>query len=70
MNPYKACAPVSMTTSASPRSTVVAAVIEREGSVLICQRRRDDSHPFKWEFPGGKVEAGRVHARRPLLNGN
>ncbi|RPI20089.1 MAG: (deoxy)nucleoside triphosphate pyrophosphohydrolase [Acidobacteriales bacterium] len=41
-----------------PRATVVAAVIERDGSVLICQRRRDDSHPFKWEFPGGKVELG------------
>jgi 8-oxo-dGTP diphosphatase len=35
---------------------VVAAVIERDGKVLICQRRRDGSHPFKWEFPGGKIE--------------
>jgi len=38
--------------------TVVAAVIERDGSVLICQRSRQDSHPLKWEFPGGKVERG------------
>ncbi|HSW51273.1 MAG TPA: (deoxy)nucleoside triphosphate pyrophosphohydrolase [Bryobacteraceae bacterium] len=38
--------------------TVVAAVIEREGRVLVCQRRRSDSHPLKWEFPGGKVEPG------------
>jgi 8-oxo-dGTP diphosphatase len=37
---------------------VVAAVIERDGHVLICQRRRSDSHPLKWEFPGGKVEPG------------
>lgn len=37
---------------------VVAAVIERNGQILIGQRRRDDRHPFKWEFPGGKVEAG------------
>jgi 8-oxo-dGTP diphosphatase len=38
--------------------TVVAAVVERDGRVLICQRRSDDSHPLKWEFPGGKVEPG------------
>jgi len=37
---------------------VVAAVIVREGAVLICQRCRGDSHPLKWEFPGGKVEPG------------
>ena len=43
----------------SPRSrTVVAAIIERDGRILICQRRRSDSHPLKWEFPGGKVEPG------------
>jgi 8-oxo-dGTP diphosphatase len=38
--------------------TVVAAIIERDGNILICQRRRKDSHPLKWEFPGGKVEPG------------
>ena len=37
---------------------VVAAVIEREGKILIGQRKRDDTHPLKWEFPGGKVERG------------
>jgi len=38
---------------------VVAAVIERgDRRLLICQRRRDDSSPLKWEFPGGKVEPG------------
>lgn len=40
------------------RVLVVAAVIEREGKILIGQRRRGGRHPFKWEFPGGKVEAG------------
>jgi 8-oxo-dGTP diphosphatase len=35
---------------------VVAAVMERDGLVLIGQRRRGDRHPLKWEFPGGKVE--------------
>lgn len=35
---------------------VVAAVIERGGRVLICQRKRGSRHGLKWEFPGGKVE--------------
>ncbi len=34
---------------------VVAAVIERDGTVLICQRKTG-RHALKWEFPGGKVE--------------
>jgi 8-oxo-dGTP diphosphatase len=39
--------------------TVVAAVIERsDRRLLIGQRRRNDSSPLKWEFPGGKVESG------------
>jgi 8-oxo-dGTP diphosphatase len=37
---------------------VVAAIIEREGRVLIGQRQAEQSHPLKWEFPGGKVEPG------------
>jgi len=37
---------------------VVAAVIERDGLILICQRKRGSRHEFKWEFPGGKVESG------------
>ena len=39
-------------------TTVVAAVIEREGRVLVGQRKPGGQHPLKWEFPGGKVEAG------------
>ena len=35
---------------------VVCAVIEQEGCVLIAQRPADKHLPFKWEFPGGKVE--------------
>ncbi len=38
--------------------TVVAALVERDGRMLICQRRRGDHFAFKWEFPGGKVRAG------------
>jgi 8-oxo-dGTP diphosphatase len=37
---------------------VVAALILREQKVLICQRRPDQPMALKWEFPGGKVEAG------------
>ena len=38
--------------------TVVAALIERNGRMLICQRSRNGSFPLQWEFPGGKVEPG------------
>jgi len=38
---------------------VVAAIIERpDRRLLIGQRRRKDSSPLKWEFPGGKVKKG------------
>ncbi len=37
---------------------VVAALIVREGRILICQRTRHQTMPLKWEFPGGKVEPG------------
>lgn len=37
-------------------TVVVAAVIERDGLILICQRPPGQAHPLKWEFPGGKVE--------------
>ena len=37
---------------------VVAAILDREGRVLICRRRPDQAHPLQWEFPGGKVEPG------------
>jgi 8-oxo-dGTP diphosphatase len=37
---------------------VVAALILREQKVLICQRRPDQPMALKWEFPGGKIEAG------------
>jgi len=36
---------------------VVAAIIERNGRVLICQRKAGQRFAGKWEFPGGKVEA-------------
>ena len=37
---------------------VVAAIIERDGKILVGQRTAAQSHPMMWEFPGGKVEPG------------
>lgn len=37
---------------------VVCAIIERDGRVLIAQRPPNKLLPLKWEFAGGKVEAG------------
>jgi 8-oxo-dGTP diphosphatase len=37
---------------------VSAGVIHKAGRILVGQRRRGDRHALKWEFPGGKVEAG------------
>jgi 8-oxo-dGTP diphosphatase len=34
--------------------TVVAALIESEGKLLVCQRRRGTPFELQWEFPGGK----------------
>ena len=39
-------------------TTVVAGVLIRDNRILICQRRADQAHALKWEFPGGKLEAG------------
>jgi 8-oxo-dGTP diphosphatase len=37
---------------------VAAALIVRDGQVLIGQRRPDQVMALKWEFPGGKIEPG------------
>jgi len=37
---------------------VAAALIVREGEVLIGQRRADQPMASLWEFPGGKIEPG------------
>jgi len=48
-----------------PLRLVVAALILRPAEVenggtevLVCQRRPDQPMSLKWEFPGGKIEAG------------
>jgi len=37
---------------------VVAALIEHNGKLLVCQRRRGSKFELMWEFPGGKTEPG------------
>lgn len=37
---------------------VTAAIIEREGRILIARRAADQPSPGGWEFPGGKIEPG------------
>jgi 8-oxo-dGTP diphosphatase len=37
---------------------VTAAIIKRDGRILIAKRSSTSSLPNKWEFPGGKIEVG------------
>ena len=39
---------------------VVAALIFKDGTVLVCQRTKHQTMPLKWEFPGGKIEEGEL----------
>lgn len=41
-----------------PLLDVVAAVIEHDDRVLACRRRPGKAAAGRWEFPGGKIEAG------------
>ena len=48
---------------------VVAAVVEREGRLLLCRRPAGKRHAGLWEFPGGKLLPGEsvtAAARREL----
>lgn len=38
--------------------TVVAGVVTRGNTVMLCQRKPDVHNGLKWEFPGGKLEPG------------
>lgn len=39
-------------------TTVIAAIIMKDGKVLIAQRGQGQRLAGKWEFPGGKLEEG------------
>jgi mutator protein MutT len=40
----------------SAQVRVVAAVVRRDGALLVCQRPAHKRHGGLWEFPGGKTE--------------
>lgn len=42
---------------------VVAALILSGDEILCCQRTEHQALPLKWEFPGGKIEAGETPAQ-------
>ena len=48
---------------------VLAAVIQRDGRYLVCQRPAHKRHGGLWEFPGGKLEPGEslLHAAKREL---
>lgn len=37
---------------------VSVGVIQRNGTILLCQRKKGSRYGLKWEFPGGKLEPG------------
>jgi mutator protein MutT len=45
------------------RIRVLAAVIERNGRLLLCKRPSYKRYGGLWEFPGGKVEPGETDAQ-------
>lgn len=51
-----------MTRDARKIFNVSAGVLTRGGRILTCQRKADDPHGLKWEFPGGKVMNGEESA--------
>jgi A/G-specific adenine glycosylase len=50
--------PIRSARAKMPHYVVTAAVIRREGTVLIAQRPQDGLLGGLWEFPGGKLEPG------------
>lgn len=49
---------MSVDSGLKPTTLVTAAIVAREGRVLINQRPAGSAFAGQWEFPGGKVEAG------------
>lgn len=41
-----------------PMQKVLAAILEKDGKLLIARRKKGDRYGGLWEFPGGKLEPG------------
>ena len=39
---------------------VCCAIILKDSKILAVQRGPESSHPFQWEFPGGKIHSGEI----------
>ena len=37
---------------------VAGGILEKNGLILLAQRKRNDAYGLKWEFPGGKLNEG------------
>ena len=37
---------------------VAVGILQKNGKILICQRKKGGRYELKWEFPGGKIENG------------
>jgi len=35
---------------------VTVGILQKNGKILVCQRKKGTRYELKWEFPGGKVE--------------
>jgi 8-oxo-dGTP diphosphatase len=59
MKPKKGASSALPSGAALPSTKhVVAALIVKDGKILVCQRTKHQVMPLKWEFPGGKIEQG------------
>ncbi len=54
---------MSTTNHPAPHVHVACAIIRQDGLVLAAQRSANMNLPLKWEFPGGKLEAGETPAQ-------
>jgi len=55
--------PVARARRPSPQRALVAALVEREGKLLLVRRRPQGLLGGLWELPGGEISAGEGHAQ-------
>jgi 8-oxo-dGTP diphosphatase len=51
-----------MKNETQPMQRVIACVIQKDATILLCRRPPHKRHGGLWEFPGGKCEAGESDA--------